>query len=117
MVEKLPEDKRKIYHDAIARAEKDNAELREQFDDARKQSAAILKASKFDREDYLKQISILHELRGKIMQNTAGAVSDIADKFSPDERAILADIFRKSGSPWRNRKQCDEKSDANAQKR
>ncbi len=114
MVAKLPADKQKIYKDAVAHAEQDNAELHEQFDDIRKKSAAILKAPDFDRESYIKQITKLHELRGKIMYNTANAVADIAGKFSPDERATLADIFRKSGSSWRVRK-CEEKSNESAE--
>lgn len=115
MVEKLPVDKQNIYKDAVAHAEEANSELHEQFDDARKQSAIILKAPEFDREAYIKQITILHELRGQIMQNTANAVADIAGKFSPGERAVLADIFRKPGSPWRARK-CGDKPNDGAEK-
>ncbi len=115
MLGKLPLDKQKLYQDAVAQAEQDNSELHEQFDDARKQSAIILKAREFDRDAYIKQISILHELRGKIMQNTANAIADIAGKFSPDERAILADTFCKPGSPWRQRKKCDGRQEEGAE--
>lgn len=111
LVAKLPADKQKIYQDAINKAQEDSAELHEKFDEARKQAGNLLRAEKFDRDAYLAQIKTMHDLRGQIMQKIANAVADIAGQFTPQERAILADIFRKSGAPWRSRKADDNKQE------
>ena len=67
--------------------------MHEQLSDARKQAASILKAEPFDKEKYLAQVQHVNELRVQISQKTTQSVATLAAQFTPEERAILAEII------------------------
>ena len=103
----LPADKYKLYKDTMKRTETANQPLRDQIEQARRQAADILKAEPFNRQAYLVQIKNMQALRQQMMQRMAESIVGLAEEFSPEDRAILADTLRK---PWRDRyKACDEK--------
>ena len=95
----LPEDKREHFEDTIRRMQQDTGDLQEQLTDGRKKAANLLKADPFDRDAYLAQMQRLHEVKGKIMQHMAETLAELSAQYSPDERAILADMFRRTPKP------------------
>ena len=101
----LPENKLGLFTETMNRAEDDNGELHEQLSEARKQAANILKAEPFEKQNYLAQLRKIHDLRGKLMLRNGETISGLAEQFTPEERAILADnILNHHEAIWHNHK-------------
>lgn len=110
IAKKLPADKYKLYQEAMERRKDANHALREKLGEARKRSVNLLKAEPFNRQAYLAEMQNMQSLRGELMGQMAKSVADLAEKFTPEERAILADTFRRPGHE--QHKACDDKSQA-----
>lgn len=91
----LSADKYKLYQETMRHTEESNRALREQMTEARKRAADILKADPFNRQAYLAQIKNMQDLRAQMMQRMAESIAGLAEEFSPEDRAILADTFRR----------------------
>jgi len=89
----LPAEKRQLFEAAMQRVEQESGDLHEQISDARKEAASLLKAEPFNKAGYLAQIQHIHELRGQMMMHTAEAVAELATRFTPEERAVLATML------------------------
>lgn len=90
----LPEEKRALFEDVMKKTENDTQDLREALMDSRKRAGKLLKAEPFDRAAYMKEMQKGHELRGQMMQRMAASMADLAEKFTPEERAALAGMMR-----------------------
>lgn len=93
-LEALPLEKRELFENSMEKAEADTEKLRAAFGESRKRAGQLLKTEPFDRDAYLKEMQKGHEIRGQMMRRMAGSVADLAEKFTPEERASLADIVR-----------------------
>jgi len=90
----LPQEKRALYEDAMDKAEAENKTLHEAFVSSRRASGKILRTEPFDRAAYMAEMQKAHEIRGQMMQRMANSVAELAGKFTPEERAILAKSLR-----------------------
>lgn len=95
----LPEDKRKLFSDAIARARKDAEPLRKQIDEARKEAKRLMTAETFNKEAYLRQVDKIGDLRKQVMQKMTRAMADVAEKSTPEERAKIAESISRFAGP------------------
>ncbi len=95
----LPLDKRQMLEKTVSSAEAENSDLRAEVLAAREKTSAILKAEPFDRAAYLAQVSKTQMLRGQMMQNMAVRMADLAANYTPEERAVLAELFRRPPPP------------------
>lgn len=97
----LPEEKAAQLRTIMARGNEDVERMRKDMKNARDRTTDILSAESFDAEAYQKEVTQLHELRGAMMQRMAQATMEAADALSPEERALLADTFRRYHGYWK----------------
>lgn len=97
----LPEEKATRLRDTMAKAFEEVKEKKKLMKKARNQTTAILRAEQFDPEAYQQEVSRLHALRGEMMQRMANATMEAAAELNPEERALLADTFKRYHGYWR----------------
>lgn len=91
----LTPEKQEIFREAMKAAREKSEGLRKQSRKLRKESAEILAAPTFDKDAYyakMKEMMALHQQR---KLNFAEAVAGIAEKFTPEERKLLAKSMRR----------------------
>jgi uncharacterized membrane protein len=108
IAKQLPAEKYKLYQETMERGKDANRNVRDKLREARKRSVSLLKAEPFNRQAYLAEMKNMQSLRAELMAQMAKSVADLAEQFSPEERAILADTFRRPGG-HEQRKACDDK--------
>lgn len=92
-------EKLERFREILHGAHLENRDLYEKIRQAREEALEILTAETFDESAYQKQVEILHNLRGQMMQRFADAVKKLAKELTPNERAALAEILRHPPPP------------------
>jgi uncharacterized membrane protein len=90
----LPADSQETLGAAMDKVKSDNTTLQEQLTASRKKAAGLLKTEPFDRAAYLSEMERGHKLRGQMASKMALAIADVAEQFTPEQRAALADALR-----------------------
>lgn len=94
----LTEDKAKILKDALAKARATNTDTNDQIKAKRKELAALLKTTKFDKAAFLAKHAEMQALIDKAAKTRAEALATVAETFTADDRKILAERFEKKRS-------------------
>jgi uncharacterized membrane protein len=92
---RLSDEKDQILKAAIAKARADNKQINDQIKDKRKELAALMKAEKFDKAAFLAKNAEMQELMAKASRARTEALATVAEKFSAQDRKILAERFEK----------------------
>ncbi|NIU85905.1 MAG: hypothetical protein GWN11_03950, partial [Candidatus Dadabacteria bacterium] len=61
----------------------------------RKEIAQVVSASEFDEQLFNEKVSELHDLHGEMARSLAEVTKNLAVKFTPEERRMLAEILKK----------------------
>ena len=88
----LPENKRKLFEDTMHSSRHDTQSLRDQADTAQKEASRLLAAEPFNEEAFITQMQHVSDLRAEMKRHMAESMASLAKQFTPQERAILADI-------------------------
>jgi uncharacterized membrane protein len=91
----LSDEKSSILKTAMSKARADNKQLNEQIKAKRKDLAALMKAEKFDKAAFLAKNVEVQELISKAARARTEAMATVAEKFSVQDRKILAERFEK----------------------
>ncbi len=102
ITKKLPPEKQKLVMAKFDALKSDRDETREKINKTRMEIAEILKAPEFDQKLYDRKISKMHRLyRGKA-KKLAKSIKELAVDFTPEERAVLAEMLeKKHKKKWR----------------
>lgn len=95
VLSQLPEPKRALYESAMKEARRQNAPLADELRRAREAVALSLTAEPFDRQAYFERVAALQELENRRKMRMAEAVAGLAEHYTPEERAILAESLRR----------------------
>jgi len=85
----LPEAKRKLLHDAMEKAHKENAPLFEQKHTLQAELDALMVAAQFDSDAYAKKEAQIDELQQKMHANSEQAFASVLGQFTQEERVQL----------------------------
>ncbi|MBN8531952.1 MAG: periplasmic heavy metal sensor [Alphaproteobacteria bacterium] len=99
----LPAEKQAEFKDLMARRQAEDQPIRDEVRALREEALNILKAESFDAAAYQAQIDKIRDLRAQKHQRMADAVKEIAGRWSPQERTILADAMRRPPRPGEKR--------------
>jgi len=88
----LPEDKRKLFEDAVHQAAADMESRRAELADARKDAERLMNAEPFNEEAFLTKMDQVNDLQAQIRRHITQAIANTAKQFTPEERAVIADI-------------------------
>jgi len=88
----LPEEKRTMLHESMEKIHKQNAALREQGHKLHEDLSVLLKGDEFDKDAYLAKKTQLDLVHDKMRKNAEKEFAEVAAKFSPEERKILAEM-------------------------
>jgi uncharacterized membrane protein len=91
----LPEDKKKLFFEAMEKIRLENKDIYKQMRETRGKSISILIAPEFDAKAYQREIEKLHELRGLVTQRLANTTKELAKQFNQEERRALAVYIRR----------------------
>lgn len=97
VVARLPEDKQALYRETMKQARK---EFEAAYADVRKARDAVresLAAEPFDEAEYLRRVEVAQTLDAERKRRMAEAVANLAEQFTPEERAILAETLKRPG--------------------
>lgn len=105
ITKKLPPEKQKLVMEKFDELKSDRDETRKKIYETRMEIAQILKAPEFDQRLYDRKISKMHRLyRGKA-KKLAKAIKELAVDFTPEERAVLAEMLEKKNKrKWQKHK-------------
>ncbi len=96
---RLPADKEKLFFETMKQVHMENKDIRKQIRETREKAISILTAPEFDETAYQIEAEKLHELRGRMMQQLAGATKELAAHFNQEERKALAKHLRRPPRP------------------
>lgn len=88
---RLPDEKYKIYKDAMNKAREESKPTSDQIKTKKKELSALLSAEKFDKSAYLAKHTEIQNLIDKVSFAKASALATAAEKLSVDDRKILAE--------------------------
>lgn len=111
ILSKLPEEKRELFHATMKTTREQNKESREKLRALREESKAILTAGEFDRKAFLAKSDEIHALHDTMRKNMNNAIADIAEKFTAEERKILAEALPKGPKHGRYKSQDKHEGD------
>jgi len=89
----LPDAKRKLFEDIMHPAWEKMQATRAKIDNEKKKALSLLKAEPFDEKAYRSQVQHIADMHAQIRRDMTAAVTKLARQFTPQERAILADII------------------------
>jgi uncharacterized membrane protein len=92
---RLSDEKNQTLKAAMAKARADNKQINDQIKAKRKELAALMKAEKFDKAAFLAKNAEMQELMAKASRARTEALATVAEKFSAQDRKILAERFEK----------------------
>lgn len=95
ITKKLPADKKKLVNQKFMELKSEHAKTKEEIYTTRMEIVEILKAPEFDEKLYDRKIRKMHRLyRGKA-KKLAKTIKEFAADFTPEERAVLAEMLEK----------------------
>lgn len=97
----LPAEKAETLRLVMAAAKEATQTQKDAMKAARDRTTEILRTEPFDADAYQQEVSRLHELRGQMMQEMANATMQAAAGLNAEERALLADTFKRYHGYWR----------------
>lgn len=83
----------------MAKAFRENDDIRKQMDKGRERVLSILSAPEFDEAAYQVETAKLEKLRSVMMQRFADATKELAKQFNQEERKALAEHLRQPPPP------------------
>ncbi len=92
----LPEPAQSHIREKLAQIRAADDSLQPQMDAARAEALRLLAAEPFDEAAYDRQISKIYDVREQMFKLTGQAIRRAAKELSPEERRMLADLFRRS---------------------
>lgn len=102
VLSELPPEKQEEFKTAMDQLQTQDQLTRDEVRRLREETLNILKAELFDAAAYQAQMDKIRDLRGQKHQRMAETVKEIAGRWSPGERAILADAMRRPPRPGEN---------------
>ncbi len=91
----LPPEKQKMLMDAKMELHKESRATKRKIHKIRKEIGQILSAPRFDEQLFDKKVTELHDLHGEMAKGLAEVTKNLAQKFTPEERRVLAEILKK----------------------
>ena len=98
-LDKLPAERRDEFKAMMEKMQDRGSRQREDIRHEREETMRILKETAFDEIAYQQHIDRLNRLRGQRVQDMADAVKELARKWAPQERALLAELLRRPAPP------------------
>jgi uncharacterized membrane protein len=95
LLETLPEARQQEFRTMMEESHDTKTSGREEIQQTREAMAEIIKSPSFDADAYQKQADKLQVLQGKQWQRIANGIKTLALKWSPEERAVLAEMIRR----------------------
>ncbi|MGH7884899.1 MAG: periplasmic heavy metal sensor [Thermodesulfobacteriota bacterium] len=91
----LPPEKQKNILKKIQKLKSDHWKNKDEIFRKRMEIAEVLKAAEFNEALYDKKVTEMHDLYREKAKNLAESIKELATQFSPEERAVLAEMFEK----------------------
>lgn len=97
MLAKLPEEKRKMYEESMSKVKGNSKTTWENIKKLKEEQKAILTADKFNKSAYLEKSEEIKDLFNEKAEAKSAAIAELAEKFTKEEREVLAKISGKHG--------------------
>ena len=93
LIKTLPETRQEEFHNVMDKLRDDNHVIFQQIEQVRNHTIEILKADNFDATAYQQQVEKMRDLRRQQQEHFADAIKKLAKRWSPEERALLAEML------------------------
>ena len=100
-LQKLPEPAQSRLREHFAQIRAAGDPLRQDMDHARGEAIRLLGGEPFDEAAYDRQVRKIEELRAEMFKRMGQLIKQTAKELTPEERRMLADVFRRPTPPPR----------------